>query len=271
MNINLSLQKQKYKSGEFNMSISVTKTELENGLLKLGVKPGMMLEVHCSLSSFGHVDGGALTVIDALKKLVGADGAIVMPSFKDSLSLPLSEIDKQLGLTLKIKLLKGDEERSGMGAVSDMFRKMPDVKTGEGHFRVSAWGKDAEKHAANWFDHLIAAGGHALLLGVDIYRMSSMHYVEDILPNEIKALFRPSEEALKIYPESEWFIESWTPPAKPWYKIQNMAYEKGHIKDIMIGGSKCILAEIRNVIGLYKHELQTDPFELYGLTKKYIK
>ena len=247
------------------MSVSLTKAEIENSLIRLGVKAGMMLEVHCSLSSFGHVDGGASTIIEALKNIIGTDGAIVMPSFKDSPNLPLDETDKKLGITLKIKLLKGDEEKSGMGIVSDTFRKMADVITGEGQFRVSAWGKDAEKHAANWFNYLIDSGGYALLLGVDIYKMSSMHYVEDSLPNEIKQLFRPSEEALKIYPETEWFIEAWTPQAKPWYTIQKRAYEKGYISDAIIGNSKCMLAEVSNVIGMYKHALQHNPFELYGL------
>ena len=247
------------------MPMSISKIDIENGLRQLGIKSEMILEVHCSLSSFGHVDGGALTIIDAIKNVVGNGGAIVMPSFKDSHNLPLSETDKNLGITLKIKLLKGDEEMSGMGIVSDTFRKMSDVITGEGQFRVSAWGKNAEKHAANWFNYLIESGGYALLLGVDIYKMSTMHYVEDILPKEIKQRFRPSEEALKIYPESEWFIESWTPSAKPWYTIQKRAYEKGYITDIMIGNSKCMLVEIQKVIGLYKQALQTEPFELYGL------
>ena len=248
------------------MSISINKTDIENGLRRLGVRSGMMLEVHCSLSSFGHIDGGALTLIDALKNIVGKDGSIVMPSFKDSPNLPLNETDKKLGLTLKIKLLKGDEERTGMGIVSDTFRKMPDAITGEGQFRVSAWGKDAEKHSANWFNHLITSGGYVLLLGVDIYKMSSMHYVEDILPCEIKNLFRPSKEALMLYPESEWFIEAWTPATKPWYTIQEQAYEKGYITDIMIGSSKCMFAEINSVIELYKQALQADPFSLYGLS-----
>ncbi|MCL1819800.1 MAG: AAC(3) family N-acetyltransferase [Oscillospiraceae bacterium] len=240
-------------------------TEIETGLTSLGVKPGMMIEVHCSLSSFGYVDGGALTIINSLKNIVGKDGAIVMPSFKDSPNLPLNENDKKLGITLKIKLLKGDEEKSGMGIVSDMFRKMPDVITGKGQFRVSAWGKDAEKHAADWFNHLIDSDGYALLLGVDIYKMSSMHYVEDNLPMEIKNLFKPSEEARKIYPESEWFIESWSPVAKPWYVIQNRAYEKGYIKDIFIGNAKCMLVQIKNTIELYRQALRDNPFELYGL------
>ena len=247
------------------MSISITKAEIEDSLIRLGVKAGMMVEVHCSLSSFGHVDGGALTIIEALKNIIGIEGAIVMPSFKDSPNLPLNENDKRLGITLKIKLLKGNKERSGMGIVSDTFRRMSDVITGEGQFRVSAWGKDAKKHAANWFNHLIDSGGYALLLGVDIYKMSSMHYVEDSLPNEIKQLFRPSEEALKIYPETKWFIEAWTPQAKPWYTIQERAYERGYIVDTIIGNSKCMLAEVNNVIGIYKQALQREPFELYGL------
>ena len=243
---------------------TITKTDIENGLRKLGVKSGMTLEVHCSLSSFGHVDGGAQTVIEALQNTVGTGGTIVMPSFKLSPNLPLNEVDKKLGVTLKVKLLKNDDERSAMGIVSDTFRKMPDVITGQGLFRVSAWGKDAEKHSFG-FQSLIDSNGYALLLGLDIYSMSSMHYAEDDLPPAIKGLFSPSEEARKLYPESEWFIEAWEPAVKPWYTIQERAYKKGYIVDAVIGKSKCMLAEVKNVTDLYRYALQNEPFELYGL------
>jgi len=247
------------------MSVLITKTEIENGLVQLGVKAGMMLEVHCSLSSFGHIDGGALAVINALKNVVGPDGAIVMPSFKHSPHLPLNETDKKLGLTLKIKVLHDENEKTSMGIVSDTFKKMPDVINGEGIFRVSAWGKDAEKHALAGFQHVIDSGGYALLLGVDIYRLSAMHYVEDCMPDEIKNKSIPPEEVRKIYPESEWFTEVWTPSVKPWYTIQDRAYEKGYIDDIMIGNAKCMLVQVKNVIELYRQALLNEPFELYGL------
>ncbi|MDR2922237.1 MAG: AAC(3) family N-acetyltransferase, partial [Treponema sp.] len=133
----------------------LTKMEIENDLRKLGVKSGMMLEVHCSLSSFGYVDGGANTIIEVLKHIVGINGSIVMPTYKHAHNSPLNEIDKRLGLTIKIKYLKDDEESSAMGIVADTFRKMPDVITGEGIFRVSAWGKDAEKHVSSGFQHII--------------------------------------------------------------------------------------------------------------------
>jgi len=247
------------------MPATITKNDIETGLAHLGVKPGMMLEVHCSLSSFGHVDGGALTVIEAIKGLIGTDGAIVMPSYKFSPNLPLSEADKALGLTSKIKLLTDENEKSAMGIVANAFKRMPDVVTGDGTFRVSAWGKDAKQHTATGFQHLIDSNGYALLLGVDIYRMSSMHYVEDCMPAEIENKFAPSEEARKIYPESEWFIEAWEPTAKPWYTIQSRAYEKGYIVDTMIGDAKCMLVQVGNVIELYRHALINEPLELYGL------
>ena len=45
----------------------VTKQELKQALLDLGVSKGMTLEVHSSLSSFGNLEGGAMTLIDTLK------------------------------------------------------------------------------------------------------------------------------------------------------------------------------------------------------------
>lgn len=246
------------------MTVTVTETDLINGFRALGVKEGMMLEVHCSMSSFGNIQGGAETIINSIKAVVGDEGAIIMPSFKLSPNFPLSENDKKLGLKLKIKKLVNDDEKSAMGIVSDAFRKMPDVMTGDGLFRVSAWGKDVEKHAQG-FRYLIDSAGYALLLGVDIYRMSSMHYVEDYLPDLIKNKFKPSDEARALYPESEWFIESWAPSIKPWYAIQDAAYHLRYIQDCMIGNSKCMLVQVQETTKLYRNALQTEPFKLYGL------
>ena len=245
---------------------TLTKSDILNGLHDLGVKAGMAIEVHCSLSSFGHVEGGAITIIEALMSAVGSEGAIVMPSFRLSHNQPVNEADKGLGIKLKIKILEDDDEPSAMGIVSDTFRKLPNVLTGQGIFRVSAWGKEADTHSLG-FEHLIDTNGWALLLGVDIYRLSAMHYVEGELPDEIRNLFKPSEEARKLYPESQWLIESWEPLVRPmpWYTIQSRAFEKGFIKDGIIGNCKCMLLNVKEVIELYRQALRNEPFELYGL------
>lgn len=242
----------------------VTGDVLAGGLHRLGVRQGMMLEVHCSLSSFGHVEGGADTVIDTLMATVGEGGALAMPAFRLSPGLPLTDEDRALGLTGKIRILSENEERSAMGIVSDTFRRRPDTVLGHGIFRVCAWGKGAKQHSES-FQRIIDGQGYALLLGVDIYSLSAMHYVEDALPDEICGRFRPSEAALEKYPEDRWMTEAWTPDCKPWLKIQDQAYAAGLITDTRIGDAKCMFFEVRPVIELYRKALQECPLELYGL------
>lgn len=226
-----------------------------------------MLEVHSSLSSFGYVDGGACTVISALMNAVGKKGAIVMPTFPVSKPLPLSEVDRQRGVLYKTKVVaEASNERSGMGVIADTFRQLPGVLTGRGEHRVSAWGRDAETNSQG-LSNLIQNGGHALLLGVDIYRLTAMHYMEGKLPEEIHELYRPSEEVLKHYPADQWYVETAKPPVQAWYKIQDEAYRRGLIREELIGKSKCMFFRLSDVVRIYEKEIASDPFALFGIEK----
>lgn len=244
--------------------MNLTKQDIINGLVDLGLKSGNEIEVHSSLSSFGYVDGGAETVIAALKEVVGENGSIFMPALRLSRDLPLTEKDKALGITTKIQILPENCECSAMGIIADTFRKMPDTITNDGIFRISAWGKSANK-VKDGLQYLIHNGGKALMLGVDIYKLTAMHYVEDLLPEDIKNYFPLCDEINSIYPPDEWLVETGTFPVKSWYTIQNMAYEKGVIKDGVIGNSKVMLFDIWDVVGLYEQELKNNPYKLYGL------
>ncbi len=59
----------------------VKRPRLVADLRKLGVKRGMDVMVHSSLSAIGYVEGGADTVIDALLEAIGEEGTLMMPSF----------------------------------------------------------------------------------------------------------------------------------------------------------------------------------------------
>lgn len=246
------------------MIVNMNKQDIINGLLDLGLKSGDEIEVHSSLSSFGYVDGGAETVISALKDVVGENGSIFMPALRLSQEMPLNEDDKTLGITTKIQILPENCEHSAMGIIADTFRQMPDTITNDGIFRISAWGKSANE-VKDGLQYLIHNGGKALMLGVDIYKLTAMHYVEDLLPDDIKNYFPLSDKINRIYPPNQWLIEAGTFSVKPWYTIQNMAYEKGIIKDGLIGNSRVMLFDIWDVVGLYKQELKNAPYKLYGL------
>lgn len=243
----------------------MNKNELIGEFKRIGITEGMELEVHSSLSSFGYIEGGAETVIEALIECVGESGSIFMPALRLSPPMELTEDDRSMGITVKIKVLPEEAQRTDMGIVADTFRQRPDVITGEGIIRTSGWGVHAHEAAKGGLDHVIHNGGKALLLGVDIYKLTAMHYVEDILPNEISNIFTPNEKILKKYPPDKWFIEAGEPPVKSWYTIQDKAYEKGLIEDGYIGKCRYMFFDIWEVVSLYKEELENDPFKLYGL------
>jgi len=241
--------------------------DLLSGFRALGVQPGMALEVHSSLSSFGQVQGGPATVIRALMAAVGEDGSILMPAFPLTKPLPLSTDDRARGLVAKVRFLDpAGNEPTGMGAIADTFRRWPGVITGPGFHRVCAWGSDADLHSQG-FQHLLDTRGHALLLGVDIHRLSSMHYMEtpDSPPPLVRAIFAPPPDVLEIYPADAWYVECGIPPEDAWGKIQAQAEALGLIRRECIGQAHCMLFVAADVVELYRAALQTDPLGLYGL------
>ena len=146
----------------------MNKDDLITAFRAIGLREGMTLEVHSSLSSFGQVEGGAQSVIDALISCVGQAGSIFMPALRLSRDAALTEEDRRLGITRKLKILPPDAERTGMGIIADTFRRRADTVTGEGVFRTCGWGLQAGQAVTGGLDHAIRHGGKALMLGVDI-------------------------------------------------------------------------------------------------------
>lgn len=243
----------------------MNKAQLVEELKNIGLQEGMVLEIHSSLRSFGHIEGGAETVIESLMECVGETGSIFMPALALSPELELTEEDKAMGITVKIKVLPEDAPRTAMGIIADTFRQRDDVITGQGVIRTAGWGLHDAEAAKGGLDYVLQNGGKALLLGVDIYKLTAMHYVEDALPKAISDLFAPTEKINAKYPPEEWFMEAGAPPVKPWYTIQDMAMERGLIQTGYIGDCKYMFFDVWDVVSIYKEELEKNPFKLYGL------
>ena len=64
--------------------MSVTKQQIASDLIALGIDPGITVMMHSSLSSLGPVKGGPEAVVDALSEVVGPDGTLLVPAFRDS-------------------------------------------------------------------------------------------------------------------------------------------------------------------------------------------
>jgi aminoglycoside N3'-acetyltransferase len=248
---------------------SLTYPDIVDGLQQLGVKRGAVVEVHSSLSAFGWVEGGAETVLAALMDVVSPAGTLVMSAYPVSPALPLTDEDRALGITWKVrKLPMNGSERTGMGLIADTFRQRADVECGDGFFRTCAWGQDAEWHCEG-YRGLLALDGWCLLLGVGIDRCSSMHAAEDApLPVDIAAYMDIPAQARRAYDPQQWNIGGGSTPEDAWRKVWEAADRQGLVRHQQIGQAACHYFKARSVVAIYKHWRQTDPYGLYGVSRQ---
>lgn len=247
----------------------LTGRDIANGIRRLGLHQGDAVEVHSSLSSLGWVEGGAGTVIEALIDTVGEEGTIVMSAYPVSPPLPVTEEEQTRGIGWKVRILDPDsDERTGMGVVSDTFRRRPDVVCGKEPHRTCAWGHDAHLHTEG-YAHLHEVDGWALLIGVDIYRCSSMHLAEEVpIPEAITRRFAVPEDILRDYPEDEWAVGWGSVPGDPWMMAWEEARERGLIAEGRVGQAVCHLFKIRDMVAVYAHLRRTEPYRLFGLEEE---
>ena len=137
-----SLKRKKRQVDLLNQHLSgqgITKEVLRESLLNAGVRTGDRLMVHASLSKIGYIEGGAETVVDALKETVGSSGIILMPTS------PIARL--QLDYVSENPVFDVLRTPSAMGNISEVFR------TSDGVVRsyhptepVAAWGSKAYEY-----------------------------------------------------------------------------------------------------------------------------
>lgn len=129
-----------------------TVATITNDLQALGVKKGMTVIVHSSLSSIGWVSGGAVAVVEALMNVITAEGTIIMPTQTSDLSDPKDwsrpPVPKHWWPIIREHVPAFDPNVTptrGMGEIVECFRTYPHVKRSHHPLNsFAAWGKHAE-------------------------------------------------------------------------------------------------------------------------------
>jgi aminoglycoside 3-N-acetyltransferase len=125
----------------------LTKEDLIDQIKNIGVDKGDHLLVHCSLSKIGYINGGALTLIEALLDAVGPEGTLLMPAF------PAKGRNKDY--LLEKAVFEVNNTPSQMGVTSETFRKMPVVKRSfHPTDSVCALGKEADYFTNTHFGNI---------------------------------------------------------------------------------------------------------------------
>ncbi len=168
----------------------VTSDEVVAGLRALGAGPGEIIFAHSSLSSFGCVEHGAETVIEALIRSVSPGGTVVLPT--------LCQKDKER----RFETWDIATSPSDVGKITEVFRQRPDVRRSDhpthsvaalgphteqiisGHAaaggRPGPWGPAAFGHGSPW-DRFYELNVLYCFLGVTFSCNTMRHYIQSRL------------------------------------------------------------------------------------------
>ncbi|AXB41808.1 aminoglycoside N(3)-acetyltransferase [Amycolatopsis albispora] len=182
-----------------------TRDSLVPDLRAAGVGAGQTLLVHASLRSLGWVNGGAVTVVEALLEVLGPDGTLVVPTMTGDNSDPAGwsapPVPEDWWAPIRATMPAYDPRITPsrmMGAIAETVRTWPGARR-SAHPQTSfaALGPRAEEitrgHALDCrlgeqspLARLEAAGAHVLLLGAGFANCSCFHLAEYRLPGPME-------------------------------------------------------------------------------------
>ena len=105
-----------YGTANMDSQSTLYRSDLIAGFRNLGLSPGAVVLVHSAMRTFGRIEGGATTVIDALLDVLGPMGTLVVPTFTFA-----QEAEKD-------PIVDPATDSSEMGAISEAGRCHPDSR-----------------------------------------------------------------------------------------------------------------------------------------------
>jgi len=152
--------------------------DLVTGFTKIGFESGDILLVHSAYKTFGGVDGGPQTVIDALLDVLGPDGTLIMPTFN---------FDFCKGEPWDVR-----SSPSHMGIITELVRQNPGSRrVFHPIYSFTVLGKHADflgglrykssYGAVSLFAKLLELDGKMMVVGLDYTNsMTFFHHVEEM-------------------------------------------------------------------------------------------
>ncbi|MFB7639202.1 aminoglycoside N(3)-acetyltransferase [Peribacillus butanolivorans] len=247
-------------------TIPRTRQSIAEDLRKIGVKQGMTVLVHSSLSSIGWVNGGATAVIQALMDVVTEEGTIMMPSQSVELSDP-AEWENPPVPEAWWKVIKGSMPAyhpqytpvtGGLGKMAELFRSYPGVERSEHpNYSFTAWGKEKKEilhpHSLDFglgeqspLGNLYNRDSYALQIGVEFDSATCFHLAEYRIGHQ-KVISKGApvlvegERVWKEYQELKFREELFVEAGK--------AYEREcDLKAGNVGSARCRLFSIKEAV-----------------------
>jgi aminoglycoside 3-N-acetyltransferase len=212
----------------------LTALQLAQGLADLGVRPGDVLLVHCSVRSFGHVVGGVQAVYQGLRAAVGDYGTLVVPAFTPQLCHPATWSAPDLlhadtdaaAAAMPLFDPRCTPVSRGMGALPELVRTLPGAcRSAHPHTSFAAHGPHAEDLLCDHPDayrlsssgplgRLWQADAQVLMLGTPWHKCTALHLAEYAAPY-------PGRRA------GLWALPKAGPAGTRWYEVPELLFWEG--------------------------------------------
>ena len=238
----------------------------------IGVEAGDTWLVHSSYKSFGGVDGGPQTVIDALLNVLDAEGTLIMPAFN---------FDFCKGEPWNV-----NETPSHMGIITELVRKDPrSQRIFHPIYSFSIIGKQAEfltgeRYKSSYerdslFGKLRQLDGKIMVIGLSYNdSMTFFHHVEELEGVDYRYLKTftgmITDEQGNTYEDSfqmlvrdiDQGVETMVDP------MGNLAEASGVIKHRQVGEAAVKLMMANEIYDFTAREMRRDPKLLYRVEER---
>ena len=199
-----------------------TITTLKTDYKSLGIRPGLVVIMHSSLSKIGWTVGGPVAVIKALMEILTSEGTLIMPTFSGDNTDPSQwenpPVPKSWWDVIRNEMPAYHPKITptrGMGTIIETFRKWPKViRSDHPTSSFAAWGRYAEYITKNHelitdlgedspLARIYDLDGKILLVGVSHENNTSLHLAE-YRSNYIKKQYKLNGFAMLINNERKW-------------------------------------------------------------------
>ncbi|MBN1445910.1 MAG: AAC(3) family N-acetyltransferase [Candidatus Omnitrophica bacterium] len=256
-------------------TLIIRKKDIIVALEKAGIESGDLLLVHSGLAYFGHIEGGANTVIDAFLEVLGAKGTLLFPTF----TRPFIYFNGDCLAGLRYRVYDSKETSVYVGKIPSVFLNRKDVvRSSHPTHSVAGIGPLVQKCLLEHklsdppacrrspFGKLLDYGGKMVWFGAGLASTTFFHFLEDELdmPYLAEAVCRVKKADGSV---RTLLIDKHLPGHRDFYrnsgedtKIYRKLIEKGLvIKKSNLGFGEIKVIDAKQMYDLGMESLREDP------------
>ena len=247
----------------------LTKQEIIDGLHAVGLKQGDVVLIHTAMRTFGQIEGGAATVMDAFLEVLGPRGTLVAPAFTfcheaedDPIIDPRHDPSEMGAITEAVRLhpgaLRSTAFRHSFAAIGRRARVITEVDPALSSFDLRSS-----------FGVMLALDTQVVLCGMTYQSSTSHHFAEMVCEVSYRqtipltAKVRPAGGSLIDQPMTDYQPKSeggsyYGSRHPDFIRLGQMLEERGVVGRAFIGNSAVRRFSMRELVSLAEAEAAVD-------------